>query len=217
MTVAALGRTHVGSAPAADVPTLCFNYTVGFSWSVAVPDGRRASAGGGGGRAAAAETTARAAPPPASGVRAAARSHSLSQGYRAVLPTSLGRVPLPPEVARLGDLVRSSVRSLQQCAPLQAAAGPARGAEAPDARRRGRCEGWALRRPLGGYASATSGRAGRRRGRHTRVAADAARRDLDRPPFRRLRGSRRALRTGSPVVCRSGHGSLLHLGGRRAG
>lgn len=41
-----------------------------------------------------------------------ARSRSLSRSYRAVLPTSLGRVRPSPEVVRLGDLLRFSVRSL---------------------------------------------------------------------------------------------------------
>jgi len=36
LTVIALGRIHVSSAPAAAIETLCFNYTVGFSKSVAV-------------------------------------------------------------------------------------------------------------------------------------------------------------------------------------
>ena len=56
----------------------------------------------------------------------AARSHSLSRSYRAVLPTSLGRVRPSPEVVRLGDLLRFSVRSLAVRAPFQGAAGLAR-------------------------------------------------------------------------------------------
>ena len=36
LTVIALGRIHVSSAPAAAIETLCFNYTVGFFKSVAV-------------------------------------------------------------------------------------------------------------------------------------------------------------------------------------
>ena len=44
------------------------------------------------------------------GMAAAARSHSLSRSYRAVLPTSLARVIPSPEVVRLGDLLRLSVR-----------------------------------------------------------------------------------------------------------
>jgi len=38
------------------------------------------------------------------------QSHSLSQGYRADLPTSLGRVIFSLEVSCLGDLMRLSVR-----------------------------------------------------------------------------------------------------------
>ena len=52
----------------------------------------------------------------------AARSHSLSRSYRAVLPTSLGRVIPSPEVVRLGDLLRFSVRSELVRAPFQGAA-----------------------------------------------------------------------------------------------
>jgi len=48
---------------------------------------------------------------PMSGLRTATQSHSLSQGYRAVLPTSLERVPFSLEVSRLGDLMRLSVRN----------------------------------------------------------------------------------------------------------
>jgi len=40
-----------------------------------------------------------------------AQSHSLSQSYRADLPTSLARVIFSPEVSSLGDLMRLSVRS----------------------------------------------------------------------------------------------------------
>jgi hypothetical protein len=36
LTIIALGRIHVSSAPAAAIETLCFNYTVGFFKSVAV-------------------------------------------------------------------------------------------------------------------------------------------------------------------------------------
>lgn len=63
---------------------------------------------------------------PSRGGFTAARSHSLSRSYRAVLPTSLGRVIPSPEVVRLGDLLRFSVRSLLSCASFQGAAGRAR-------------------------------------------------------------------------------------------
>jgi len=42
------------------------------------------------------------------------QSHSLSQGYRADLPTSLGHVIFSLEVSCLGDLMRLSVRRLPQ-------------------------------------------------------------------------------------------------------
>jgi len=36
LTVIALGRIHISSKPAVAIEMLCFNYTVGFFWSVAV-------------------------------------------------------------------------------------------------------------------------------------------------------------------------------------
>jgi len=57
------------------------------------------------------------------------QSHSLSQGYRADLPTSLGRVIFSLEVSSLGDLMRLSVR----CPPVTRS--PSWGAPRPGARR----------------------------------------------------------------------------------
>lgn len=139
--------------------------------------------------------------------RPAARSHSLSRSYRAVLPTSLGRVRPSPEVVRLGDLLRFSVRSLAACAPFQGAAGRAR-CPVPC-----RFEGRALPRRGGGSSRCDV------RARwpaawvlHWRRRL-AGRRNVCRRPFRRLRGVSRALRTGSPRGCCRGPGNLLHLGG----
>lgn len=112
-------------------------------------------------------------------LRPAARSHSLSRSYRAVLPTSLGRVRPSPEVVRLGDLLRFSVRSLCSvrtvsgrrragaCAPCRAGsrAEPFPGAAAGHpgttsrraVRRRGCCTGVAVMQAAGMFASVPFG------------------------------------------------------------
>lgn len=109
---------------------------------------------------------------------AAARSHSLSRGYRAFLPTSLGRVRPSPEVVRLGDLLRFSVRSLfcartasgrrqpGACAPYRAGS---RAEPFPGA--------------VAGHPGTTSGRAGRRRGCCAGVASSQAAGMLAGVPF----------------------------------
>lgn len=111
-----------------------------------------------------------------------ARSHSLSRSYRAVLPTSLGRVRPSPEVVRLGDLLRFSVRSLHPRAPFQGAAGrahvphavpvlgpspsPARRRVIPErgsgcaGRRRGCCAGVAVSQAAGMFACVPFGACG---------------------------------------------------------
>lgn len=124
------------------------------------------------------------------------------------MPTSLGRVIPSPEVVRLGDLLRFSVRSLHVRAPFHGAAGRARVPRAVQAL--GLNPSPAPRRVMLGRRSS---RTGRQRGCCASVAILAGRRNVCRRPFRRLRGISRALRTGSPWGCSSGPGSLLHLGG----
>lgn len=179
---------------------LCFNYTVGFSWSVAVPGRPPAPRRGRGGPAAARSVTRASRP--------AARSPGPARPPRATpypeVTEPCCRLPLaalPPHQRLLAPETWCGCRygAHVPCAPFQAAPGRARDAEAPDARPGGCCEGRALGQPRGGYAGATSGRADRGRGRGTRVASAVGRRGRGRLPFRRLRGRRRALRTGSPA------------------
>lgn len=106
---------------------LCFNYTVGFSWSVAVLSGLYPSSG----PAPSAEGRDPGCPEPqpsasGAGEPGSTQSHPLSRGYRAVLPTSLGDVLFSLEVACFGDLMRSSVRRpVCRAGPLPGAPGAA--------------------------------------------------------------------------------------------
>jgi len=113
LTVIALGRIHISSVPLEAIEMLCFNYTVGFSESVAVLNCPSCLERAKIGRLTSGELPRFNAAPPSQCPAAdtGVQSHSLSQGYRADLPTSLGRVLFSLEVTCLGDLMRLSVRS----------------------------------------------------------------------------------------------------------
>jgi len=95
---------------------LCFNYTVGFSWSVAVLEcplctvprkDRPADAWQAGAHFRTSLESRCAAS------CTGAKSHSLFLSYRANLPTSLGRVIFTPNVSSVGYRMRLSVRCCQ--------------------------------------------------------------------------------------------------------
>jgi len=149
--------------------------------------------------------------------RTGVQSHSLSQGYRADLPTSLGRVIFSLEVSSLGDLMRLSVRR----PPV--ARSPSWGAPRPGAWvHTPTFWPWRVRLQLGcstralalGLRDGQAALTGKQWTERRVAAAGRACGNVGPLPFRRLCGRGRALRTEWPAVCFSGCGILLLVSGR---